>query len=330
MEKKSCLLTTYVAGINYQAFIPIFVFFAKKAYPEYDIMLFLHETLDFEIEKVLKENNLYEDVIFRENIFSDGYSMLSRKAGSCRWLLWDDCFYDYDYLYVVDIDMLYIREPKPLHVQHVERMFYTGLPFDNLRRICVYDFSLRGLAQKLKYSGWKGVKSYIRNIKKPISMLSGLHFIDVRKFYTSKNLEILENYRNRLNDKYYFPELPIPNEEVLLFEIITSMGYDSGVLGCQTCDSDNLLMLPFEDTKRKMFRPHHGIHLGIFKKQYYSEWNESTKKILKPILDSNTYRYYVEKYSEIYHSDEFQEILAIMPSRVREYIFRLNDYYNIN
>ena len=55
-------------------------------------------------------------------------------AQTLRWVIWDPIFMKYDYLYIADIDMFYIREPIPLHIQHVEHMTLTGLPFDNLIR----------------------------------------------------------------------------------------------------------------------------------------------------------------------------------------------------
>jgi hypothetical protein len=123
MEKKTCLLTTYIAGIKYQAFIPMLVYSCNNAYPEYDIMLFLHEDLNIEVKKSLLYSGLLDKVKIKENVFRSECSHCTRlQAQSFRWVLWDDSFYDYKYLYIIDVDMFYIREPMPLHEQHALRM----------------------------------------------------------------------------------------------------------------------------------------------------------------------------------------------------------------
>lgn len=79
MEKlkgeKDCLLTTYIAGTKYQAFIPLLVYSCKQAYPEYDIALFLHETLDPRVKQSLMETGLIDKVKILENIIKSIFNI---------------------------------------------------------------------------------------------------------------------------------------------------------------------------------------------------------------------------------------------------------------
>ena len=86
---KICL-TTFVQGHLYQEYLPMLIYSIGKAYPEYDVKIFLHDTLRDDLRPALDKMN-------------------SLVARSLRWVLWDESFRDYDYLYTIDIDMFYIR-----------------------------------------------------------------------------------------------------------------------------------------------------------------------------------------------------------------------------
>lgn len=55
-----------------------------------------------------------------------------------------------------------------------------------------------------------------------------------------------------------------------------------------------------------------------------------TQSAFKPILDSETYNYYVSKFKVIFMSDEFQRFYISMPLSAKIYIDRLNAYYGIH
>lgn len=324
-ELKPCLFTTYVYGDKYQAFIPLLVYSCKKAYPEYDIMLFLHDSLSRDIQKQLQDFNLYDKVIIKEKAYQFK-NINSLTAGSTRWVLWDDIFLEYRYLYIIDVDMFYIREPKPLHIQHAERMNMTGLPFDNLRRETIHPKTVKNILRRIKYAHLHLFCKYIFSKKIVEQRLTGLHFINVHRFYTEENIKYISSIKDRLNKKYFFPEIMISNDEALLYRMMVDLGYDCSKLGCQSSTDK---MLSFYDNLREEFRPHHGIHLGIFKNQYFSEMDNQHQITCKSILDSDPYQYYVSKYKEIFLSREFQFFFHSMSSTVRVYLDRLNTYYGI-
>ena len=100
---------------------------------------FLHDTLRDDLRPALDMiRSTYDRFEIREHTFADCPNMNSLVARSLRWVLWDESFRDYDYLYTIDIDMFYIREPQELMEQHIEHMNYIGSDcVSNFRRINV-------------------------------------------------------------------------------------------------------------------------------------------------------------------------------------------------
>ena len=328
MEKKSCLLTTYVSGLKYQAFIPMLVYSCKKAYPEYDIMLFLHDKVQPSVKDVLQKTGLEKEVVIKENVFKDELPQITPlQAKSCRWILWDKAFLSYQYLYIIDIDMFYIREPMPLHIQHSERMKMTGLPFDNMRRKLLLHRSIPGLINRLKSSGLHNILHYLFDQNVCEERLSGLHFIDIERYYTESNISYLNAIKERLFKKYYFPEILTGNNEVLLANISKGLGYNLNILGIQTNSAKSL---SFEDIYRDEFRPHHGFHLGIFRVEGFEKLNEDEKVMFSPILESDAYKYYLKQYKDIIRQKDFGVLYKNLPKLAKTYIDRLHSYYHID
>lgn len=327
MNKKPCLLTTYVAGSKYQAFIPLLVYSCKKAYPEYDVMLFLHEELSEDVKNSLKNSGLLSQVIIKEKVFGQSKETLPASfAGSYRWVLWDVKFLEYQYVYIVDVDMFYIREPKPLHLQHAERMAITGLPFDNLmRKRRILKKNPQSILRRIKYAG---VRNFLSFLFTPVEIkrLSGLHFVDVERYYSHNNRRFLDEMRKKLDSKYFPPEVLDSNDEALLYHIATSMGYDCSVLGEQTNPTESL---SFFNNTRLEFRPHHGIHLGIFKNDYFENMSDEFQKAFKPILESETYGYYIEKMKDLVKDASFISTYNSFEEVVKTYLKRMFHYYNI-
>ena len=313
---------TYVAGEKYQAFIPMLVYSCYKAYPEYDIMLFLHEQLRQDIKNTLLQTRLYDKVTIRENVFRRELPRITAlQSKSCRWVLWDDLFNQYDYLYIVDIDMFYIREPQPLHLQHSERMKMTGLPFDNMRRTIKLTRNLATVLYRIKQSGLHNFGHFMFNKNVVEEKLSGLHFVNVKEYYSAENFRIINEVKQRLFRRYFFPEILTSNNEVLLANIVKQMGYDISRLGMQT---DSIKSLSFTDIYRPEFRPHHGFHLGIFRAGIVKDSKND------PILDSETYRYYLQRYLDLIKEDDYKVFYNNLPLFAKTYIDQLHSYYNIN
>lgn len=318
MNDKICL-TTYIYGIRYQAYIPFLVYTCHSAYPEYDIRLFLYDSLDKNVKDQLDSLNV-SNLYITERCFSDCPQMTPLKSKSLRWVLWDDAFLDYDYLYVVDIDMLYIREPLALHLQHIEHMKTTGLPYDNLAR-CFHrkPFQLHSIGYRLKHAGYRSFFRYLFGTRDDYR-LSGLHFIQVQPYYKLFNADVRTKYKKMIYDGSFVSLTLSSNNEAFLYQIIKQTIPGIERVAIQT---ESYKMLDFNNYTRPEFRPHHGIHLGIFR--------QDLRGRRKTILDCETYKYYLQHFQESYLTDTaFLQLCQQSPSFIKEQFNNLFNYYNIN
>jgi len=190
--KKSLCITTYVSGKNYQDFIPIFIFSLSKAYPEYDVIIFIGEVLNENVKKSLSllEKKINFKII--ENYLSFVPNSLTPRVSimAKRWLLYTDDFVQYDYIYIGDIDVFILKENPSLLDQHIIHCKTIGLNYSNIIR-----------------------KSHYNRI-------TGLHFFN-REPYFDKMLPVIDKYtqlmkNNELVYKY--------SCEYMLYDMISESG----------------------------------------------------------------------------------------------------------
>ena len=222
--------------------------------------------------------------------------------------------------------MFYIREPIPLHIQHADRLKKTGLPFDNIIRYTKVKRSKFSILRRLKYAGLHKFLSFVTQKVVIEPRLSGLLFIKVDGFYDEQSLDYLRQIRERIGKRYFFPEILSSNDEALLFRIMEDLGYNCMVLGKQ---SDNVKSLDFNNHLREEFRPHHGIHLGMFKNARISELPYRLRNSFESILNSEPYEFYINNYKKIICSSEFKRFRESLTQDITIYLERLNDYYGI-
>ena len=68
---KICL-TTFVQGHLYQEYLPMLIYSIGKAYPEYDVKIFLHDTLRDDLRPALDMiRSTYDRFEIREHTFAD-------------------------------------------------------------------------------------------------------------------------------------------------------------------------------------------------------------------------------------------------------------------
>jgi len=319
MKEKVCL-TTFVYGSKYQDYLPLLLYSCQKAYPEYDVVLFLYDKLRDDIGLQINSLDLKIKITIHENSFNDCPQMSPLKSKCLRWVLWDDSFNQYDYLYIIDIDMFYISESLPLHTQHIQHMQTTNLPFDNMRRIYKKGASKRiSIMRRIKYAGLYNIIKFLRSYNKTEYKLTGLQFIDIKKYYSIYNSHIRDSYKRDIYKNKYLSYVMSPENEILLYQINKRLGFDVDRLAIQTDSSQSL---DFNNTTRAEFRPHHGIHLGIFREDPIN-FSESTKRI----LDSDTYKYYFNEFKNIYTDKVFQQLYNSLSENVKIYIDRIFQYY---
>ena len=322
MNKKNVCLTTFIWGTKYQSYIPFLIYSCNKAYPEYDIHLFLYDKLDSKIKAQIETIKLNCNLRIDENVFNDCKKMNVLKAKSLRWVLWSKSFLNYDYLYTVDIDMLYIREPLSLHEQHVIHMDYTGLPISNIARQFNYKpIQFVKLAKRLKHAGLKSIFKYLQ-FSRTEYKLTGLHFVDVKRYYGILTPEKIKNFKLDIYSGNYLKYTLWPNCEVFLYNMFKKLEFKVEKLGTQ---KNQEKMLEFDNPNRDEFRPHHGIHLGIFRRPDKFTENDFT------ILNSPTYKYYIKSYKENIFKDEvFINLLKNAPLNISDTFKELHKYYKLN
>lgn len=319
MEKKDKVcLTTFIYGIKYQGYIPFLVYSCHKAYPDYDIRLFLYEKLD---ESVKKQIDLIgaNNVFFYENTFADCPNMNQLKARCLRWVLWNEAFLQYDYLYIVDIDMIYIREPLPLHKQHIEHMKTTGLPYDNLVR-CFQRHPLkpRSIAFRIKHAGLLSFFKFLFGSRNDYR-LTGLHFIEVKPYFSMYDINLINKYKQMVYDDSFLSLTMSSNDEAFLYQIMKQINLNPDKIAIQT---ESYKMLDFNNCSRPEFRPHHGIHMGIFRQDLRGK--------RKTILDCAVYQYYIQHFKKSYLPDPvFLHLYQIAPSFIKAQFTNFYNYYNI-
>ena len=117
--KKFCFFT--VVNDFYKPFIPLFIESAKKAYPEYDIVIFTNN-------KNHIDGNYHDMIVDNLLISEDPY-----KCAVSRFLLCPDELMDYENVLITDIDIMIFKEDKPICEYHVDRIAKNGTQvYDNV------------------------------------------------------------------------------------------------------------------------------------------------------------------------------------------------------
>jgi len=244
MSNKLCIST--IVNKAYQKYIPIFLYFCLKSYPEYSIKLFLTEGLNNKYISIISELNKLGIIEIKENCF-EGYPKVGHELKTLRWMLNSNDFDKYDYIYIGDVDILICREDESLLEQHLNHCIKTKLPYSN-------------------------------SVRPNSKRLSGLHFIKKHEYY-SKMDGIVQKHRGKLKNR----ELINAKNEETLYKMVVESGFS----------------LP-----EGWFRPHHGLHLGIWRKR------RDPKTLENFLIKNDEYKYneYYEYYKSFKKDDLFNEI----------------------
>ena len=304
-------LTSFVYGEKYQNYIPLLIYSIKKSYIDYHIIIFVHSTLNSNVKKQLDDLKKIYNFQIIENVFNDCPKMNASKSRALRWVLWSPDFEKFDYIYTVDIDIFYLNENPSLHEQHIKHMKHVSLPFSNIiRKNSIKKLSIINILRKIKHSGFKNIYSFLNSTGNYVH-LSGLHFVDRKKYYFVLNSSKREYYKNMIyksHNKNYNTISGEINDEIFLCDMILELGFDISKLGVQT---NSFSMLDFRYPERDEFRPHHGIHLGIFRSIELDIGSEE-------IARSEIYKYYITEFLKTIKSDSiFDQISTNFDDSIR-------------
>lgn len=217
---------------DYQKYIPFYIYSALKVYPDAWCKIFVDRELDIAVAESLELLNetgtdrFDIDYVFLKHLdFLDEINDLQIMGGNkriARWIIPQNNFSGFDYVFIGDIDFLMLRESESLISFHLRRIQEYGLPFSNI----------------------------IRPIKdNQIPRLSGLHFIQIKEYYKRLNNEI-EHLNKKNNLVEFIKSEPEPhkidnNEKFLYLLIKKHFSFNDSQL-----------------IKFEAHRPWHGIHLG--------------------------------------------------------------------
>jgi hypothetical protein len=118
------LITTMASGW-YRAFIPLFEYTAKKYNPDCDVKVYT-----------------------REEVFP---SYPDSATSALRFLMPDKYYEGYDYIYITDVDFVFLKHDPDMFQYHINSMIKTGLPYS----------AYRGRTHKGKKIVWDGDKTRI-------------------------------------------------------------------------------------------------------------------------------------------------------------------------
>lgn len=206
---RSLCFAAYVFG-EYQKYIPLFTYSALRQYPQAYVKVYLDSTMKDSIKEVLlrireelsSNFEVLENYTLDINIDQERVNIIGGVKKIYRWLLPEDEFLNFDYLYIGDIDVFFLREEIPLLDFHIIHCNKTGLPFSNIVR----KLSTGNLTDRL----------------------TGLHFIDRRNYYEMvgpliseylRNTECLENVlRHMKRDEQFLYHLVSRSMDIKCFE----------------------------------------------------------------------------------------------------------------
>ncbi len=317
-------MTTVVFGEKYQDWIPFIIYSIGRSYPEYDLLLFIGEKLRPDLKPMINElSQHFSQFKIIENAFHLGkHKMTPLKAMSLRWVLWDDSFTTYDYIYYIDSDIIFFREDIPLHTQHIEHMKAIGHPSVSniLRKKKLSVKNWYDIYYNLKNGGILSVLNFL--ITRNVYRVSGLHFVKVKEYFGKFTKDKIEHYMKRIVDGSLFRGLAYTNDEHALYKMLTKSGIDMNKLAIQRTSSS--MFGPWNGQAE--FCPHHGLHMGIFRNDSdtYPDWQVEQ-------LESDDYTYYITKYVHDYLTDSiFIKLIRNSSEHIKNKFAKMHKYYGLD
>ena len=321
---KYCCVVTYVFGSEYQSFIPLYIYSINLEYPDYDIVIYV----DRELDKKYQQNLAFlgaENYKIRQ--FSPNCLGLTEKAirnynisRAIRFMLMNEEYLDYSSIYSGDIDIFISHEDSPLYEQHIRHADYIKLPYSNcIRSYCENNSIKHLLGNVVRY----GVIDTYRTAVFPIRKwyrLTGLHFMKTKEC-NDKIQDYLPTLVKKLNDvaagKSDFWTMPSIYDESILYELMKGSGI--GVPDNPAPEqASGLNLVQNRNPESVYFRPHHGLHLALWKKAIPDE----------AIPLSNVYvNYYLDFMKKLEEHSRLRQLISQKDNLCTTLIDRMLDYY---
>jgi len=208
--------------------------------------------------------------------------------------------------------------------QHMRHAFRFDMPYSNIvRSIVLPNQALpREIVKNIYLSGFSNAYRIFRKsvAEKPGVMykLSGLHFI-LTKQYLPAIAAVKETFINHLNNmggKNGYYDIGTFNNEAFLHDMVKA----SGLPVPEDSTKKYNLARQQQDPEYIFFRPHHGIHLGIFREISTMEYNKNR-------LDSNAYKFYYEDFQKLSETEDYKRIEPFFTAFVTNQLKTMHSYY---
>lgn len=181
------LCVTAVVDEGYQEYIPLYLFFLFRAYPDYEAIVYFDGALRREVAECIDLVRALGSFDIRSLDYR--YDRTSaQNLMALRWVIYDADYERYENVYTGDIDLFIVAETPGLCERHVAHCEQVELPYSN---------RVRG--------GYK--------------KLSGLHFVRTNSYYPRVRPH-MERYRDRIASGTY----RMHNEEMLYEMMEQSVG----------------------------------------------------------------------------------------------------------
>lgn len=319
--KKMCFVV-FVYGEKYQGYIPLYIYSILKNYPEYDIRVYIDGNLNDTVKGKLSTLSMmgnYEVIEnYAEKHISPKMNIINKNhIRKLRWLIFEEIMLEYEAVYMGDIDIFICKEELEIFEQHRRHCEVLGLPYSNYLRT-----GKQKMPKTLKYRLYSVYKN---GLKKTVQLynnsfdykrLSGLHFVLTKPYYdkiNSKLDELITEFKDIIKNDEFTIDV---GDESFLYNIIEKSGLELPPVCAHG---------PINDPNAFNcvgFRPHHGIHLGIFR-------NEITIDAEIQVLKSKLYKDYYNQFISLKNNDPiFAGILDNLPEFIDAIISRMESFYS--
>ncbi|GAH07620.1 unnamed protein product [marine sediment metagenome] len=145
-----------------------------------------------------------------------------------------------------------------------------------------------------------------------------MHFVKIHPYFEAVKEEQYK-LKTMIADKSY-KNNPFEDNEVYLYNMIKNSNFDLSRIGIQ---KNAVNTLNFKNPSRADFRPHHGLHLGIFR---------TDKMVIEcnATLQSDVYLYYVNIFKDFFNDKLFCDLIKLGSEDLKSILKRLTEYYRID
>lgn len=137
------VFSSFVFG-SYQKYIPYYIYSIWKTHPDSFVKIFIEKDLElniYEILEYLKKNKIGNFEIIKLKTSFEEYTKYKMKGGGVktliRYLIGEEHFNTFDYVYIGDIDILFLPEEMSVPDFHIRQLSKLRLPFSNKVRVDV-------------------------------------------------------------------------------------------------------------------------------------------------------------------------------------------------